>query len=94
MAGDLVPDAEASEMRSCWIASTLAWRVSRFVVSLRVMAAGSARVGSAIEWTEGNGEGGAVGFGGVMDDEERLEVDTRLSTALMPKTAGPRLRSS
>ena len=77
-----------------------------FVDSWRIMAASSAMVGSAMEVTEGDevataacDRDGGVGLGGAMggaavEDDERLDRDTRLSRALIPKTAGPRLRSS
>jgi len=55
--------------------------------------------GSAMEWTKGDGDGGAVGLCGevgagvVVDDKDRLEADTRLSRVSASKTAGPKLRS-
>ena len=54
-----------------------------------------------MEASEVDGEAGVGGMvvargggGGSAVDEECLEVDTRLSGALVPKAIGPRLRSS
>jgi len=59
-------------------------------------AASSAVVGSAIS-EEMDGAGGAAAVDGLAEEEaeeECLDVDTRLSRALVHKTGGPRLRSS
>ena len=65
-------------------------------VSLEMRAARSAVVGSAISEVM-DGAGGAAAVDGLAEEEteaERLEADTRLSRASVPKTGGPRLRSS
>jgi len=73
-------------------------------VRVRMSLAKSVVVGSAMgddmEAVEDEGEVGTDGVaaagwaGGGAAEEERLEADTRLSRALVPKTAGPRLQSS
>jgi hypothetical protein len=54
----------------------------------------SAMVGSAIGAVDDLGDSGGVGELGDGSDEDRLERDTRLSRASVPKVAAPRLRSS
>ena len=86
-----VPDPDVSVERSCWSTSTLDCSESKFVESCLIMAASSAMVGSAmggggcgaVEFCGGlgSGAGGMEGFGDGVIDEERLEVDTRLSRA-------------
>ena len=74
--------------------------VKSWINLARSAADGSAMV-EDMEVSEVDGEarvGGVVvargGGGGSATDEERLEADTRLSRALVPKTAGARLQSS
>ena len=72
-------------------------RVSTDAVSLVMSAANSVGVGSAMgEVTDGDGDGGELvdGLDYGLEVEERLDRDTRLSRAFVPKTAGPLLRSS
>ena len=80
------PDADVSVGR-CSSASNLAYSVSTVAVNLVMRAARSAVDGATMV------VGVACGLGGC-GSEDRLDRDTRLSRAPMPKTAGPRLRSS
>ena len=74
------PDAEESERRSCWSSATDVFRVS--TVSTRVWrrAARSAGDGAAmVDVTEAAVDCvGVVGFSGGVDDEDRLEPDTKV----------------
>ena len=65
-------------------------------VSLVMRAASSAVVGSAISEEMDGADDAAVvdGLAEEEAEEERLDADTSLSRALVPKTGGPRLRSS
>jgi hypothetical protein len=73
------------------------------VVSVFSFAMRSARVGSPMVEAEVVGGGERLLVGGAMEgedaagcdeEEDRETLDTRLSRALVPKDAGPRLRSS
>jgi hypothetical protein len=88
------PD-EAESVERCLNVSSLDCRASTVAVSLVTMAARSAVNKSAIGGDVGGKGEAAVGErAGGGGDEERLDRDTKLSRASMPKTAGPRLRSS
>ena len=79
----------------CSSVSNFACRVSTVAASLVMRTARSAVVGSVIgDEMDGVGEGGAAAAGrwnGDAVDEDRLECDNRLSRALAPRVAGPRL---
>ena len=92
---------------SFWSAATDVCRDATVAVKASIILARSAVVGFAMpEVTETAADGGdggvlgadagvAAGCGWSVDEEEdRLEPDTKLSRASVPKTAGPRLRSS
>ena len=91
---------------SFWSAATDVCRDATVAVKASIILAKSAVVGSAMaevtEATADGGDGGGLGAdagveagcGGVDEEEERLEPDTKLSRTSVPKTAGPRLRSS
>jgi hypothetical protein len=93
----LVPDDEVG-LSFCMVA-TVVCRSFRDVAKDSIILA---MVGLT-EATSGSGDVGrmssgaaalVVGGGGTEDEEERLERDTRLSRVLIPRIAGPRLRSS
>ena len=75
-------------VRSCWSTSTLDCSVSRFMESWQIMAASSAMVGSAMELTEGDGGGGAVVYGGGVDDKDHLEVIPGCQGCRRPRQRG------
>ena len=92
---------------SFWSVETDVCRDATVAVKASIIVARSAVVGSAMpEVTEAAADGGdggglvadagaEAGCGGSVDEEEdRLEPDTKLSRTSVPKTAGPRLRSS
>ena len=85
---------DALEFGPCCITSTFYWMSSTLVDNARMRTASFDMEGSAMV-VAGEGVGGG-GVGCVVDvvDEERLDRDTKLSWASMPKTATPRLRSS
>jgi len=98
------PEDDESARCSCWSVSTLACRVSTVAVNLVMRATRSDVVGSAIgDKADEVGEGGTgangtatvvVLWGWLEVEEDHPNTDTRLSRASVPKTAGPRLRSS
>ena len=80
---------------SFWSAATDVCRDATVAVKASIIVARSAVVGSAMpEVTEATADGGDGGVLGADAKEDRLEPDTKLSRASVPKTAGPRLRSS
>ena len=95
----LISAADEEADFSFWRAATDDCRDVTVAVRASIILAKSAVVGSDMaEETEAaadGGDGGGRGGGcSVEEAEERLEPDTKLSRASVPKTAGPRLRSS
>jgi hypothetical protein len=73
----------------------LAVRVSTVLARLAPMVARSAAMGSAmVDVTDGVGDGLVGLSGGVVEDEECLVFDTRLSRPPGDRVAGPWLRNS
>jgi hypothetical protein len=99
--------ADAEVALSCCMVATVVCRSFKDVAKDSIILARSAVDGPDMagftDATSGSGGVGrlsngaaalVVGGGGAEDEEERLESDTRLSRALIPRIAGPRLRSS
>ena len=83
IASELASTEACSDLREAARAFKVVWRALG-----SLMAAVWRGVGGVGEGRDdGGGDGGRLG-------EEGLDRDTRLSRASMPKTAGPRLRSS